>query len=273
MLHTLLQRFALGRQRTRRRAAAARAAARAGKIQAAIAAAKRAQAAEQAGTVTGDTPGGTRPVDGRDSGGSDAGGGGSSVSGTGMDEVLSPAARVMLSDLEYKRAGGAATGLREAERQADLAQIRDALRDAPARREEAEAGGSKGGGSGGEDGAAGGSDSSPAAAQARAAADLRLASLLSDMMRSPEGRGVVRRFRGGAGANGSGGAMSDAEVGAYVDELLSDPDTRARLLRELESRLVDMAGRDGEGGGGGGDASGRQGGGSGGGGDGSGGPW
>ncbi len=67
--------------------------------------------------------------------------------------------------------------------------------------------------------------------------------LLLDMMRSPEGQRLIARVMQQSGELRSGpGGSTSAEVMAYTERMLGDPATKAALLLQLESRLVQMAG-------------------------------
>ncbi|GBF89787.1 hypothetical protein Rsub_02957 [Raphidocelis subcapitata] len=259
LLFSQYQRASLDRQRRRRREALARAQQRSAEVREAIAAAMKAKKAR----------GGAEAAPAASDAGAAAPASDAAAGGAGVDEALSPAARVMLSELDVRRNGGgggspAAAALLEAERAADLAEIRAAVADPPAAAAAAAADDGAEAGAAAAAGAAASPSGGDDAAAARAAADERLSALLTSMLRSREGRGVVRRFRdastaqqdGGAGSSGSGGGGGGGEgeedVSAYIESLLSDPDTKARLISELEARLVEMGeGSDGEEGGGG----------------------
>jgi hypothetical protein len=260
MLFIGYQRFSLDRQRRRRRDAIAKMQRRSVQLKEAMAAAtaaKRArEAAAAAAVASGDAAAAAAAAEQGEAAGalpfaSDAAGSGSAAAAAGgkgaagLDEQLSPAAKVMLSDLDFRRtAGSAAAAFQDAQREADLAEIRAALSDAPAAAAAAATAAA----------AEAGSSSSGSKAEAEAA-DARLFALLSDMMRSPEGRGVVKRFKeatgssddaagssGSSGGGSSGGGEGEGDdVTAYINELLSDPATKARLVRELEARLCAIA--------------------------------
>ncbi|KIY92756.1 hypothetical protein MNEG_15206 [Monoraphidium neglectum] len=263
------QRFCLDRQRRRRRAALARMQERSAKMRDAVAAAVASKKAREGAAAAPSAD----PADGAVGAADERRGAevpasepaGSSGGGVEQaDERLTPAARVMLSDLEFRRSGGGAAALRDAQREADLAEIRAALADPPAA---ADPTSSRADGDADQPPGPGGASGSVAAEAEEA--DARLVALLSDMMRSPEGRGVVRRFKDASGGGGGGAGAAAArgtggdDVSAYIEGLLSDPDVKARLVRELEARLCEMAEREEEGrrGGGGGGGSSKGGGG------------
>jgi hypothetical protein len=222
MLFIAYQRFSLERQRRRRREALSRVQARTAHMREAIAAAVE---AKRARTALGEAGADVSGADVSNSSGGSAEDG-SGVVPSGLDEQLTPAARVMLSDLDYRRSGGSAASGLEAEREADLAQIRAAVADPPATGPEASSSGVGERGGGGE--------------AAAAPTDARLATFLEEMLRSPEGRRVVRRFRDAQGPAETQQGGSEDDVNAYIEQLLSDPATKARLVAELERRLVEM---------------------------------
>ena len=106
-----------------------------------------------------------------------------------------------------------------------------------------------------------GKSSSPSSSRDRAGEE-QLVLLLEDMLRSPEGHEVVKRFMSqsvkfrevdGSGEEEMGGSSSGAsgveeersetprDTAGYIDSLLSDPETKAMLVRELEERLFEMS--------------------------------
>ena len=249
------QRFNLERQRSRRREALARMQKRSKQVKEAVAAAVAAKKAQETAAAGGSAAAAaiaeakaesseaasplpfSAPPSSSSSSSSAAA---ADQQPSGLDEPLSPAAKVMLSDLDFRRtSGSSAVSLQDAEREADLAQIRAVLADPPAAAAAAAAAAADAGAAESSDS---GAEASGSSGPEREEADARLFALLSDMMRSPEGRGVVRRFKeasgAGGGGSGSGGVISDE---AYIDELLSNPETKARLVRELEARLCAMA--------------------------------